>query len=418
MTGGGRPLSRRRFGRGLVAGLGVGLCPGPALAQGSGRADPAPVRDVATPADGTRMGRGERRRVRVLALGGMWPAAVVDRLADELGVYLDIEPLASAEEMRTRLRRTTLSGPVSPPGRAEVADLVGAGLEDVAGWRAEGLLQPLTSGSGRQDGWLAREMRAHGAMDPDGRTWMVPMTMGCDVAFADATALAAMGPAATEAGTAAGDRPEVAPRPWSALLSPALDGALMMAPGAAVWMAVRLADPSGARLHRALHDVDDAKALFAEVDDSLDRWRERTAVVCTDTVTALKALAGAGRAGLLWDGVLRRVVPDGGAHWIPAEGTRAWVDGLVCPTGAHAPEAARACLERLAQPDIQAVWAIQHGALPARSAARALMPEPDRAWIARVFERSGAVARLWVPPMVTGPAASAFADSLERYEYG
>jgi len=354
---------------------------------------------------------GASRRLHALAYEGQWTDGVRRHLERTHGIALDVTVVATPAEALDRVRRATLEGPPGPDRRTRPVDLVSLGVEDVAAWRGLGLLSPL-----RADVPVTHRstLSAHGAMEGDGRACFLPLSLGLDVMFA-------AGADVREAFTAE------QPPPWSVLLDPSLKDRVLMEPAAAVWMALRLVDADGARLAQAGQDKAAARDLFKAVNETLAPWRAQLASVWTDSVTFGAALskarlAGAGRAGLAWDSLARwltRTWPGDPppVATVPAEGSRAWLDGLAVPVGATAPATAQRLLKAMTDPAVQALWAKGQNALPADPAAWSRLDEPDARWAETVLRNGGGLERLWFPPALTGPAADAFADSRDRFEF-
>ena len=366
------------------------------------------------------------RPVRVLAPGGTWPGALREWIARTHGIRVAVETVADPDEARRRVRRATLDGAQGSPGRAGPVDLVCLGLEDCARWRAEGLLRPLPAPLPAPPVAVAGALRARGALDAAGRAWLLPMTVGFDVMFA-AVSAASAGSGLNHVLTP-GDGPVPG---WERLLNPARDEALVMEPDGAVWMALRLLDPDGARLSAAMTDEAAARELFRDVRDRLQPFRDRLRGSWTDTatfVTALRAAvsAGEGVAGLAWDSLVRRLIRHGMTPSplarIPAEGAAAWLDGLAMPIGGAAPRAAGRLLALLAQPGAQAVWASASDGIPARVGAWAWLQAGERAWVTRALapapEGDDGLARLWFRPRLEGPALARFRTARDRFEFG
>ncbi|MBB4284844.1 hypothetical protein [Roseospira goensis] len=422
----------------MGAGLGaaaVGALPGPA----GGAAADAPA----------------AARVAVLAYEGQWPRVLCAYLRRAYGLALEVTVVATPDEARERVRRASLRGPAGDGGRASAVDVVTVGLEEVAAWRAEGLLAPLPLSPPAA---VAEAVVAHGGAERGGPLWLAPMTLGFDVAF---------GLGAPGAALLGRPAPEAAVPSWSVLGDPAVQGGLTLEPDAAVWIALRLVDPDGSRLARAEGDADAARSLFRAVDETLAAWRREVAALWTDTATFLTAVARDGVvAGAAWDVLIRRLArhpraerPNMDSHgdfefgrsalnptdraesrsksapprWfrfraigasapaavarVPREGAPAWMDGLAMPQGAPHPVAARRLIAVMAAPPMQAAWASAADAIPADRAAWSLMAASERAWAERVLVADGGLGRLMFRPALHGPAAQRFADSRDRFEY-
>lgn len=384
------------------------------LLAGSAAALAAPM---VGPGHGARASSpGRRPQVTVLTYGGAWPTSLRDWIARTHDIDVVVEVVASPAEARTRAERATLAGPQGSPGRGGPADLVCLGLEDCADWRAAGLLLPL--GVSPPDG-LRQPLRDGGALDPDGRAWLAPMTLGFDVVFAT--------PPYAE-GAAAAMASEAPPPSWDLLLDPAFKDRVLMEPDAAVWIALRGIDPAGDRLRAALTDADAARDLFREVREALKPWRSALHGIWTDTATFLKAIhdaatAGQGLMGSAWDGLVRRLLRHGMAPpplaRVPADGAVAWMDGLAVPAGAAQPDAARRLAGLLSRPGEQAVWAAASDAIPAHPESWAWMQTAERDWVTRVLapDHDDGLSRLWFRPPLSGPAAKRFAEARDRFEY-
>lgn len=364
------------------------------------------------------------RPVRVLTYGGAWPRAFRDWIERIHGIRIEVEPVPDPRQARRRVQRATFAGPQAAPGRGGPIDLVCLGLEVCEDWRAEGLLQPLPADlPSAPPQALEASLRRMGAHDADGRRWLLPMVMGFDAMFAGPPVSQGLGAALTPG---QGQAPT-----WDSLLDPALDGALLMEPDGAVWMALRRLDPNGERLAAAAADKTAARDLFREVRDHLKPYRDHLRAVWTDTgtfVAALDAAAkdGRGLAGQAWDGLIRRLIRHGMTPpplaRVPAEGAAAWLDGLAMPVGGGAPDEAARLLSVLAQPGTQAVWAAAWDSIPVHAEGWAWLQADERRWVERTLAPSpqgdDGQARLWFRPRLEGPALSQFMSTRDRFEFG
>ncbi|WP_218128247.1 extracellular solute-binding protein [Rhodospira trueperi] len=354
--------------------------------------------------------------MRVLAQDGQWPPALREHLARDHGLVLDVTVAATPDEVMDRVRRSTLDGAPASDRRHAPFDVVCLDLETVGDWTAGGLLSPLPADM--PVAWKG-VLAAHGALDARGRARFLPLSLGLDVLFE-------MGPDMPEPIAGPGGQ-SGGPPSWSVLLDPALKSRVTLDPDGAVWLALRLTDPDGRGLEAARRDKEAAQDLFRAVDGTLAPWRRQADSLWTDTATFFDGLAkarreGAGRAGLAWDVLIRHLArawteTDPIHAVVPAEGSRAWLDGLGIPVNAPASETARRLLSVLAAPDMQATRSSITGALPAVPAAWPLLDASDARWTKQVLSDGGGLTRLWFPPPLTGPALEAFGDSRDRFEF-
>jgi len=348
-------------------------------------------------------------RVRVLAFEGQFPHPLRARLEADSGLSLDVTVAADADEAWTRIGLARDGYP--EPGVDPPFDLIALGLEDVARWRAAGLLAPLPDMARTPiDVRLHPLLTTQGALDADGTTWLAPLALG-------ATVMIGLGPAAESLALGEG------PPGWDALLAEPLAGRIALEPHAAVWIGLHDVDPDGTRLAAAQTDTDTARALFKEVQTALQPYRAALADVWTDVVTFRHRFAGVdpqALAGCAWDDLARSLgtrTETPIATAIPKDGAPAWLDGLAIPRNAVFPDRAARVLAALADPETAAVWGAITGWLPADPRAWALAPAPTHAWIEAVLQPDGALSRLWVPPALTGPAAEMFDDARSRFEF-
>jgi spermidine/putrescine-binding protein len=362
--------------------------------------------------------------LRVMAYDGQWPAPVRDAAARAVGMPLEIRYVASPAEARARVRAAASAESPTPAP----FDLLCLGLEDVAGWRADGLLAPLSPDiepPAAAPEPLAAALETQGGRDADGTAWLAPMALGFDVLFAFGEAVPAL-----NAGEDDGEGGTDAPPGWADLLADDLKERVVLEPNAAIWMGLRLVDPDGTQLAAAQDDKAAARGLFRAVTDALKPFRAHLASVWTDGTAFMRAVREAvagdpppGLAGGAWDGLARHVARAGLGpaaplvSRVPAEGAPAWLDGLAVPAGAARPEQARALIAALQAPEAMAAWAAGPDAIPADPAAWAGLSDADRAWTTQVLEADGGWRRLWFRPALSDVAAAAFEDARGRFEF-
>ncbi|MQX37583.1 extracellular solute-binding protein [Roseospira navarrensis] len=347
--------------------------------------------------------------LRVIGYDGQWPEALRAPLRDLHGLTLDVTTVPGPAEALARVKADAASAPF---------DVVVLGLEDVAAWRADGLLQAIGPGSGLvealpdvvgaalagQGGWDENEDE-----DEDGRLWLAPVGVGFDVLFA--------------AGVGIKDAGLLAPTPpsWAALLAPDLKGRVTLEPVAAVWMGLALVDPERTRLAAAAKDKAAAALLFREVREALKPYRAQVKDLWTGAASFLAVLRGTeDAAGLAWDGLARRAEAERWAEplaaRVPSEGSVAWLDGLAIPATAAQPDAARRLMAALAAPELMAAWCAGSGGVPPVPGAWGALDPEHRAWMTRVLETDGGWSRLRFRPALGPAAAAAFEAARARVE--